>query len=1773
MQFTDLLTSVNHLATKDEVVIYFKALRQDEIIWEGVQDFTGDPASLEKLIDKGGPLDTRSISLLSIDPQLDLTKYPKTSFTGEVLERLMFEYEAYIQSENAATQFPKVAILAAALVEKRKITTQWKNVFLEVLSRMKITSQEKFEQYWKTALAITVNLIEEREEFFSDLLSLQQAEIGLGIFIHCVLCLPVNETEKVDCLASHLQTTGAPLQSNALRRLHESSCPELVRSVASRLFGKYSSIDLGEQPYSNYWNNPASSLQFALQCQSAADVAQFAGETQAALALTNKSLEILAAIGSIAKIKKTAIQTDDLPASPKEYFTEKELAQPEILSELIYGYSGNQVDIPSEKKVLPVKVLKQSKEMIAAGNLDLVGQELTKVFSAMSEDEIEDILLHGSRFNPNWDAVEVLEIFIRSNALEEAARVAKILLRRNPTDERINFAAAKAFGKIGYPEPETSNWETLAVLNPDSSEIKRNLGKTYLKTGNMIDAFSVFNSLVSDVEQAEEVDLLEFADIALGLGKIEDVLSATEKVLLQNPENSKALTLSGLAYGKKGEMDAAIDRLERSIENPGDDPRSWIVLSEIYAQNGNKDKSLNVLKEGQAANPDQRLLESAYAKALMQNGSTAEAYPLLHSLSNLHTDREIDILLLDAMQQLGIEEINLVLEEMKNRYPADLQIQAEYGKNLVANGKLEEGLSILKGIGNRLGENPDWVTAYAEALIHNTPSSLRLEQRISGRELAEALKLIEKVIDEKPENIQAKIFKGELLAKLLRFDEAITSFGQILETENLMDEKWLARVHADLAAAAAGAGNYEIAMASIEEAISLKPDWIGLQQQKTEILLQAKDLDKAESQLAHTLEICPNSSEKSIWEVEMLHKLGKSEEAEQALHSATENSPESLVMQMLAADLFGENERQEARAQALDSIKTLVTTSNDAGEIIQAAAVLAKNGQTDAVIEALVRAGGLGSADAWMNLAAYYRSIGDREHCLETLERIEGMTPEISIFKAEVEFHGGNVDRAFELIGKSSYAPSFFEFVSVFLPGEWREFANSSNPKMALWLTMDLQNGCNQDTVNRASEWITAEPENYEARIYGIEIALACGSSETYDKFLSIPHEEGTGSQARQLEMLHIEHDQDQGIFALSAGEAVGDAESNIDFDPAALNRVRALVTEGQLSEAETNFIDFFTKHSNFQPIPYVFRIGLLRNTMKAAVAVNHWKEAVDLYRQYGKQFESNGGMNLLFLEILVRAVEFFNSAHGLEVDAHLAWTALYVASIQEEFNALAGKLGENRKNLTQRWVLRGNLALNPDQDNIRALALIAPQADDAAAMMAGLRATDQVNTAIQVSHKFENAPCVLFELARCLCENSTEEAIEVLRRSLEISPDQPLTLRMLSKLEENLGNRKEAVESLELAINLWPNEARWHAKAADQLSGLGNLDAPVGHLQAALEINPNNTETLFQLGLAYLACQDAESGLNCLQEAANRAPNRADIWEAIADAHQLAGNLNQALEASEKASNTDPFAVRPHLQAGKVYWNQGEIEKALNQVKLAISLDPEDADSYVFLARLLQEKNENGKALETLERASQCKTVTARTMVEHATLLKKINGAAAARDLLAGFCEKFPENPELLKLLAEAEEECGDLRNAETAAKRALEMHPEETDLHLFLGNIQEKNGNLDQAAHYFSQAIAHDPQEADAYIKLSQAFAKQREFGKAREVLEEGIRRAPEDIDLYLACAGLLKEAKDYRAAEQMLRKASIIDPRNLAVHRQLGAVLALNLVHQSQEVSSRL
>jgi tetratricopeptide (TPR) repeat protein len=82
-----------------------------------------------------------------------------------------------------------------------------------------------------------------------------------------------------------------------------------------------------------------------------------------------------------------------------------------------------------------------------------------------------------------------------------------------------------------------------------------------------------------------------------------------------------------------------------------------------------------------------------------------------------------------------------------------------------------------------------------------------------------------------------------------------------------------------------------------------------------------------------------------------------------------------------------------------------------------------------------------------------------------------------------------------------------------------------------------------------------------------------------------------------------------------------------------------------------------------------------------------------------------------------------------------------------------------------------------------------------------------------------------------------------------------------------------------------------------------------------------------------------------------------------------------------------------------------------------------------------------------------------------------------------------------------------------------------------------------------------------------------ERRQYEPALETYKKAISIYPTDARPYYQAALLLKSSRDYPAAESMLRKAAERDPDNVNIHRQLAALVALNLVHSRQPVTTEI
>jgi tetratricopeptide (TPR) repeat protein len=122
-------------------------------------------------------------------------------------------------------------------------------------------------------------------------------------------------------------------------------------------------------------------------------------------------------------------------------------------------------------------------------------------------------------------------------------------------------------------------------------------------------------------------------------------------------------------------------------------------------------------------------------------------------------------------------------------------------------------------------------------------------------------------------------------------------------------------------------------------------------------------------------------------------------------------------------------------------------------------------------------------------------------------------------------------------------------------------------------------------------------------------------------------------------------------------------------------------------------------------------------------------------------------------------------------------------------------------------------------------------------------------------------------------------------------------------------------------------------------------------------------------------------------------------------------------------------------------------------------------------------------------------------------------------------------------------------------------------------LGRHAHSTGQLDQAIYYLSQTIQFDPENLEAYLELGNTYQERRQYAKALIVYQQAISVAEKDHRPYYQAGIVLKESKDYLGAESMLRRAAKLAPNDVSIHRLLGAVVALNLVHNRSQTPSQL
>ncbi len=368
-----------------------------------------------------------------------------------------------------------------------------------------------------------------------------------------------------------------------------------------------------------------------------------------------------------------------------------------------------------------------------------------------------------------------------------------------------------------------------------------------------------------------------------------------------------------------------------------------------------------------------------------------------------------------------------------------------------------------------------------------------------------------------------------------------------------------------------------------------------------------------------------------------------------------------------------------------------------------------------------------------------------------------------------------------------------------------------------------------------------------------------------------------------------------------------------------------------------------------------------------------------------------------------------------------------------------------------------------------------------------------------------------------------TEEAIKQANEVIEQDSERGTAYVIKAQALEREKKMDVAQAAYETAVEVAPDDASY-------VFLLANFHRRAGHDEAAAPLFVKLTEvqpgfaSFSALG-AFLA-QERESDEEA-EEAFREALERAEGEDRVRAYRSLAG-FNFTRDRFEEAVATLQQGLEEHsgnlelmYLLARFYRALGEEEPADALIEKATQADPNDPRPYLVLSSYRSRQGDLHGALEAAESAERVDPGNQAARLRKAELLVDIgfreenkDQIALGRSIVDAILAKSPSNAGALFVKAKIDLADGDVTDAISAMRQAIDARPDWAQAHFVLGSALVLDGDLPGARVELARSLEVDATLEESRKVLAQVHAA---MGEHEYAVEEGrryLREHPEDI-----------------------------------------------------------
>jgi len=312
-------------------------------------------------------------------------------------------------------------------------------------------------------------------------------------------------------------------------------------------------------------------------------------------------------------------------------------------------------------------------------------------------------------------------------------------------------------------------------------------------------------------------------------------------------------------------------------------------------------------------------------------------------------------------------------------------------------------------------------------------------------------------------------------------------------------------------------------------------------------------------------------------------------------------------------------------------------------------------------------------------------------------------------------------------------------------------------------------------------------------------------------------------------------------------------------------------------------------------------------------------------------------------------------------------------------------------------------------------------------------------------------------------------------------------------------GDHEKGQEWLSKAVDATPDVAALRTQFALTLLAGGQTDKAITELQSAVDLDQDIIQADVLLVLAHLKDKQYDQALAASQALEKRLPDQPIPYNLTGLAYLAEGDKTKARERFKKALEVDSKFVTAELNLARVDVADGDLDAAEKRFERVLFQERGHLGALLGMAGLAERRGDDKALVAFLEKAQEANPGSVQPGLLLARYYITHNEHEKAASVGTDLYSRFPDNEQVLEMLARAQSLQGDTASSIRTFEQLAQLRPGDAQLQYLLGGAKWKAKDLAGARQAFQRAVGLEPAFVDARWALASVELQDGNIGGA--------------------------------------------------------------------------